>query len=88
MITIFNRKEVGLTDSMKQQALWREVLAREKISYVVKVVERTMPSVFSDPARARIGSYGQKPERSKEYRLYVKRTDSEKARHLILQARG
>ena len=82
MITIFNRKEAGMTNSMQQQALWQKALSKAGIAYSVKVVDRGSPSVLSD-TRARTGSFGQPAQLAKTYYFYVKRTDYEQARRVM-----
>lgn len=83
MITVFNRKEVFLTYSMKTQAEVRSLLSANQIAYSVKVVDRTNPSPFSADMRGRTGTLGQNPQLSYEYIFYVHKDDFEKANALI-----
>ena len=82
MITIFNRKEAGMTNSMQQQAGWQKALSKAGIAYAVRVVDRNSPSVLSD-TRARCGSFGQPAQLAKTYYFYVRRTDYEQARRVM-----
>ena len=82
MITIFNRRELLITFSMKQQADIREVLDANKINYSIKVVNRNSPSVFSD-TRARTGTFGQNIDVAYEYIIYVNKDDFAFAKKLI-----
>jgi len=46
MITIFNRREVFLTYSIREQAKIRAKLSQSNIEYYVKTVNRMSPSPF------------------------------------------
>ena len=87
MITIFNRKEAGITNSMQQQALWQKALSKAGIAYSVKVVDRGSPSALSD-TRARCGSFGQPAQLAKTYYFYVRRADYERARRVLAGISG
>jgi len=82
MITLFNRKELLATFSVKQQAEVRDRLAAAGIDYRVKTVNRNSPSPLSD-TRARTGTLGQNMDLVYEYIIYVKRGDYEKALQFI-----
>ena len=84
MITIFNRKELRITFSMKEQAEIRNALKAEKIEYVTKVINRNSPSPFSSE-RGRTGTLGQNIEKAYEYVIYVRKKDYERAEHVINQ---
>ena len=79
MITIFNRKELLMTYDMKRQGEVRALLRDHGIECHVKIcgVTRTAGS------RARRGNFGVDLSKAYEYRIYVKRTEYEKARMLI-----
>lgn len=83
MITIFNRKEVCVTYDMKEQARVRDILARNGIDYSVKTVNRMSASAVSAGDRGRVGTYGQDASAMYEYKIYVHKTDYEKAKKLI-----
>ncbi len=83
MITIFNRKELTITFSMKRQLDVREILTNNKIDYSIKTINRKSPSPFSSGTRARTGTFGENLETSYEYIFYVKKEDYEQARHIL-----
>jgi hypothetical protein len=78
MITLFNRKEVFATYSMKKQSEIRDLLAGAGIDCFVKTISRTSPSVFSD-TRAITGPLGQDRQTALEYVIYVRKDDFERA---------
>ena len=82
MLTIFNRKELLLTDDMKRQSDVRDLLAQNGIDYAVKTINRQSPAFLSS-SRARTGSFGIDLSRAYEYRIYVRKSDYEKAKLLI-----
>ena len=75
MIHLFNRKELLLTSSMERQARVRDVLAANGIPYRVKT--------SSNISRSRGVMPGMRMDMLYQYRIYVKKDDYEKARHLI-----
>ena len=75
MIHLFNRKELLLTTSMERQARVQDVLAANGIPYRVKT--------SSNISRSRGVVPGMRMEMLYQYRIYVKKDDYEKARHLI-----
>lgn len=81
-MTIFNRRELSTTFSMKEQARIREVLQENRIDYKIKTVNRNSPSVFSD-TRARTGTFGQNMDTAYEYIVYVHKKDYENAKALL-----
>ncbi len=83
MITIFNRKELKITYSMKEQADLREFLASKNVDYSIKVVNRKSPSPFAAGTRARTGTIGEKIDLSYEYIFYVKKEDHAYAQSLL-----
>ncbi|WP_333646910.1 hypothetical protein [Lacrimispora sp.] len=83
MITIFNRKQLTSTFDMKRQAEVRDLMARYKIPYSYKVINRRSPSPFSAGSRARTGTFGENLQLAYEYIIYVKKIDYEKANAII-----
>ena len=75
MIHLFNRKELLMTTSMERQARVRDVLAANNIPYHVRA-----KSNFS---RSRGVIPGMRMDLLYQYYIYVKRSDYEKAEHLI-----
>ena len=75
MIHLFNRRELLLTSSMERQARVRDVLAANGIPYRVKT--------SSNISRSRGVMPGMRMDMLYQYRIYVKKDDYEKARHLI-----
>ena len=75
MIHLFNRKELLLTTSMERQARVQDVLAANGIPYRVKT--------SSNISRSRGVMPGMRMDMLYQYRIYVKKDDYEKARHLI-----
>ena len=82
MITIFNRRELCTTFSMKEQAMIREILTANKIDYVIKTLNRNSPSALSD-TRARTGTFGQNKDYEHEYIIYVHKALLNDAKELI-----
>lgn len=85
MITIFNRRELAITFEMKKQAEIREMLSLHGIEYQIKTVNRTSPGFLpvGSGTRARTGTPGIKMEYTYTYKIYVKKSDYEKARAVI-----
>lgn len=81
MITIFNRKELMITRSMEEQARVRNKLNEAGIDYTIKVNSDHPGATAS--RRAYTGSFGERQDVMYEYRIFVKKADYEKARHLI-----
>ena len=79
MITIFNRKELLITDDMKKQSEVRTTLQNHNIKYDVKIKNLLSPSIFSRSGRTYIGSRGVDLTKSYEYKIYVKKSDYEEA---------
>lgn len=83
MFTIFNRKELMSTFSMKAQSEVRRKLQTKGIKYKCKVVNRNSASPFSS-SRERTGSLGQNLDRTYEYVFFVYKKDYDRARHVVL----
>ena len=75
MIHLFNRKELLLTSSMERQARVRDVLAANNIPYLVRT--------SSNISRSRAVIPGMRMDMLYQYRIYVKRSDYEKAKFFI-----
>ena len=78
MLTVFNRKEVLLTYSMKDQADAREILANHQIKYKVKSSSNQSPGT-----RARTGGFGSGVDNAYAYRIFVHKNDWAKAKYLL-----
>lgn len=83
MITIFNRKELRIVFSMKEQMDIREALSNNNIDYYIRTINRMSPSIFSRGTRGRSGSFGQNIDLNYEYIFYVHKKDYDRARHII-----
>lgn len=83
MITIFNRKELFITYSMKKQSEIRDALYNNNIDYQIKTVDRMSPSPFSSGSRGRVGTFGQNMNINYEYIIYVRKTDYDNAKFII-----
>ena len=83
MITIFNRKELYITFDMKEQARIRNILSMNKIDYIIKTVNCMSASPMAAGSRSRVGTYGQNQNYMCEYKIYVHKTDYEKAAYLM-----
>ena len=75
MIHLFNRKELLMTTSMERQARVRDMLAANKIPYLVRT--------SSNISRSRGVIPGMRMDMLYQYRIYVKRCDYEKAKFLL-----
>lgn len=81
MITIFNRKELFITFSMKAQADTRAALKKNNIKYYLKTINMNSPSAIGG-TRGR-GTFGQNLDMSYEYIFYVHKNDLERAKGSI-----
>lgn len=84
MITLFNRRELFVTQSMKRQGEIRSLLAQNHIEYHLKTRGQDDSFTRAD-IRARKGSAGIDPEFQYTYTFYVYKKDYEKAMNLINQ---
>ena len=75
MIHLFNRKELLITSSMERQARVRDILAANKIPYLVRT--------SSNLSRSRTVIPGMRMDMLYQYHIYVKKEDYEKAQYLI-----
>ncbi len=83
MVTIFNRRELVCTWSMKKQADIRNILASNNIDYSIKVTNIQSRNFFGSTSRARTGSFGINSDYAYQYQIYVKKDNFETARYLI-----
>ena len=88
MITIFNRRELYITYSMKKQSEIRDTLSSNHIDYQIKTVDRMSPSPFSIGSRGRLGSLGQNMDVNYEYIFYVRKADYDLAQFCINKIRN
>ncbi len=84
MITLFNRRELAVTQSMCRQGEIRALLAANGIDYRLKTRGQNDSLTRSD-TRARFGSAGIDLEYQYIYTFYVHQNDYEKALHVIGQ---
>lgn len=84
MITIFNRKELRTTFSMKEQIEIRNALRAAQIEHITKVINRNSSSPFRGE-RGGMGTLGQSIENAYEYIIYVRKKDYERAEHVFYQ---
>lgn len=79
MITIFNRKEVLITNDILKKSKICALLDDMGIDYDVKVKDILNPSPMMAGARSRTGSFGVNSACMYEYKIYVKKEDYDKA---------
>lgn len=82
MLTIFNRKQLVSTFSMKQHSEIRNKLQANSIKYKCKVINRNSASPISS-SRVRTGSLGQNMDMAYEYIFFVHKQDYSKAKDVI-----
>lgn len=82
MITVFNRRELIVTTSMKRQGEIRTQLAANGIDYRLKTRGQDDSLTRAD-IRARTGSAGINPDYMYIYTFYVHQNDYEKAQYLM-----
>lgn len=83
MITFFNRRELCIVFSIKEQSKIRQTLVSNNIKYHIKVVNRMSPSPFSGASRGRTVTSGQNMDLNYEYIFYVNKKDYDLAKYLI-----
>lgn len=88
MLTIFNRKELTITYDMKRQADVRALLLQHGIGYDVHVTNRRSPSPLSLGSRGILGTFGESLQLEYEYRIYVHRSDYDRAFAIINGQKG
>ena len=84
MLTIFNRRELLTTCSMKEQNRVRDILAQNGIDYRVKAVNPSARSPFAGTSgRSRRGSLGINMDCAYQYYIYVHKKDYARAQALL-----
>lgn len=83
MITIFNRRDVYTTFDMKKFNEVRTNLGQAGIEYIYRTVSQNGSAGLATNNRSRTGSIGVNLAKDLEYIVYVKKTDYEKAIHVI-----
>lgn len=78
MLTVFNRKEVLITYSQKDQADAREILRNNQIQYKVKSSSNLSRGIVS-----RLGGRAQSVDNAYEYKIFVHKDDWTKAKYLL-----
>ena len=81
-MTIFNRKLLFQTFSIKIQAQIREALNANGIDYQVKTRSMSGPTLFSS-RHANVGSFGMNMDYNYEYYIYVHKDDFERAEYIL-----
>lgn len=82
MITVFNRKELTITMDMSVQMRVRDILSANKIDYIIKT-KNLYGASFAGSRRSYVGSLGTNADYMYEYKIFVRKDDFEKAKHLI-----
>lgn len=82
------KKLLTTTNKVETQANYTQTLAQHHIWYEVKCVDSANSdagifSMFFGSSRRARGSFAEKPNLSKVYKIYVKEADSDKAKHLL-----
>lgn len=78
MITIWNQKEVFFGYSLQRLSEVRGILTASKIKYKYRVVSHKSAYLFSS-RRARTGTFGENPDYSNTYYVYVHKRDYDNA---------
>ena len=82
MITIFNRKEIYVCQSLERFNEARGILKSNNIKYTYRVIDRNSSNVIGSQ-RGRSGTFGQDLNASKTYYVYVHKSDYDEAAGLI-----
>ena len=82
MITVFNRKRLFSSFSLKEQAQLREALVAHKIPYIVNAVNISGGFGRAD-VRASTGGAGLNMDYVYEYIIYVRKKDYERTNALL-----
>lgn len=86
MISIFNRTELMVTQSMDQYAKVTAALGAAGIDYRTKALSRSSPSATSFGTREHTGTFAQNMAYDYFYRVYVKKSDYELAVEAVRSA--
>lgn len=79
MVSIFNRREVLTTFSMKEQSRIKDILSQNQIKYRTRTVNHNR----SGDARTRGSGAGVREDYAYEYTVYVHKGDYERAKALL-----
>lgn len=80
MITIFNRKELTITNSIERQSEIRELLSGHNIDYKIRFIQRHS----SAGGRARTEVLTRNSAITNQYIFYVRKSDLENARFVLI----
>ncbi len=86
MVSIFNRTELCVTQSLEQYSKISAALNAANIEYYAKALSRSSPSAISFGTRERSGTFAQNMAYDNFYRIYVRRADLESAGECLRQA--
>lgn len=78
MLTIWNRRELCITSSMRSISEVRNVLAANHIDYIVKTEDRALARTMLEPNRIPFGN-----QQHILYSVFVHKKDLEQAHYLI-----
>lgn len=87
MITPWNRREVYMGFSFAKCSQVRGILAAQGIKYTHRLVSHAN-ATFYVSHRARTGTYGENPDYSTQYYVYVHKDDYKKAVAALGDMRG
>lgn len=87
MLTIFNRRELLSTFSMKERSEIAASLESAGIPYSTRTINRNSPSTASPSGRAQLGTTGQSLTLMYEYTLFVHKRDLARAQAALAQKR-
>lgn len=82
MITIFNRKEICVCQSMERFSEISSLLIESNIKYTYRIVDRNGSNIIGSQ-RGRTGTFGQNMNISKTYYVYVHKKDYDDAIGLV-----
>ncbi len=82
MITVFNRKEICVCQSVERFNEIRKILMENNIKYTYRVIDRNSSNVVGSQ-RGRTGTFGQNMNTSKTYYIYVHKKDYGDAMRLV-----
>ena len=83
MLLLFNRKELAITYDLKKQSEIRTLLQNNGIKYDVKTKNLLSPSPMNAGSRAHSGSLDIDLTKAYEYKIYVSKSDYERAVELL-----
>ena len=86
MITIFNRTQLCVTQSLEQYSKLTAALDAAGIRYYAKALSRSSPAASAMGTRERAGTFAQNMAYDYFYRIYVRKADFEAAGECLRQA--